>query len=106
MKTKLAKAPWPGKKPIVHKQVNLDLVKKTNDQYKPQRVILKHKYDELFSGAKEGDCFRCPDEATMCALARALRSYFKRKGIPVIVRQQLLTEDRIPRVWLVKFLKG
>jgi hypothetical protein len=106
MKTKLAKGtPWPGKKPRVKTPVNLDAVQKCSDPYKPERVILRHKYDELFAGVKEGDCFRCPDEQTTGAIARALRQHIKRQGWDCVVRQQARTEDGVARVWAVKIIK-
>lgn len=107
VKTKIAKgAAWPHKKALTKKAVVVEEVQKCNDPYKPERVVLRHKYDELFDGVKEGDCFRCPDEKTMGAISRALRMYFKRNGWDGIVRQQLQTADGIPRVWAVKIFRG
>jgi hypothetical protein len=106
MKTKLAKGTtWPGKKPRVKTPVNLDAVQKCSDPYKPERVILQHKYDELFKDVKEGDCFRCPDELTTAAISRALRMHIKRQGWDGVVRQQARTEDGVARVWAVKIIK-
>lgn len=106
MKTKLAKnTNWPGKVPASKKHVNLEDVKKTRDAYAPERVIKKHKYEEMFSDLKEGDCFRCPDQTTMAAVARALRVYIKRQGWDGVVRQNERTEDGICRVWAVKIIK-
>ncbi len=107
MKTKIAKgAAWPHKKPGTKQDVNLDLVQKCADPYKPERVILQHKYDELFANVKEGDCFRCPDEKTMSAIARALRMHIKRKGWDGVVRQQAKTADGVHRVWALKIFTG
>jgi hypothetical protein len=86
--------------------VNLDAVQKCADPYKPERVILQHKYDELFANVKEGDCFRCPDDKTMAAIARALRMHLKRRGWGCVVRQQAKTEDGVHRVWALKIFKG
>ena len=106
MKTKLAKGTaWPHKKKATKQNVNLDQVQKCADPYKPERVILQHKYDELFKDVKEGDCFRCPDEQTMAAIARALRMHLKRKGWDGVVRQQARTADGVLRVWAVKVIK-
>lgn len=102
-KTKLAKGtPWPHKKTHTKAAVNLDAVQKCADPYKPERVIQKHKYDELFKDVKEGDCFRCPDEPTMAAIARALRMHLKRQGMDGVIRQQARTADGVLRVWAVK----
>ena len=106
MKTKLAKGtPWPGKKTGIKQTVNLDQVKRCADPYKPERVIQRHKYDELFKDVKEGDCFRCPDAGTMAAISRALRMHIKRQGWDGVVRQQERTADGVPRVWAVKIIK-
>lgn len=106
MKTKIAKgAAWPHKKASAKKNVAVDQVQKCADPYKPERVILQHKYDELFSDLKEGDCFRCPDDQTMAAVARALRMHIKRKGWTGVVRQQAKTEDGVRRVWALKIFK-
>jgi hypothetical protein len=106
MKTKLAKGTtWPGKKPRVKTPVNLDAVQKCSDPYKPDRVILQHKYDELFKDVKEGDCFRCPDELTTAAISRALRMHIKRQGWDGVVRQQARTEDGVARVCAFKIIK-
>lgn len=106
-KTKLAKGtPWPGKAPAAKIAVNLDAVQKCADPYKPERVIQKHKYDELFKDVKEGDCFRCPDEPTMGAIARALRVHLKRQGKDGVIRQQARTADGVLRVWAVKIFAG
>ena len=106
MKTKLAKGtPWPGKKAATKQAVDLAAVKKCADPYKPERVILRRKYDELFDGVKEGDCFRCPDEQTVSAVARALRMHIKRQGWDGVVRQQARTDDGIARVWVVRIIK-
>ena len=104
IKTKFA-----GRSPFVPKPVRtrtpLDLagVQKCRDPYKPERVVKKQKYDQLFAGVQEGDCFRVAGgSAELSALARALRLYLKRAGIDGVVRQQGRTEDGIGRVWLVK----
>lgn len=106
MKTKLAKGvAFPGKSPATKTTVDLSKIVKTREVYAPKRVINKHKYDELFEGVEEGDCYQCPDELTLSALARALRLYLKRQGWTGVVRQTSLTKDGIPRVWCVKIFK-
>ena len=107
VKTKLSKsAPFPGKEPKAHNPVDLSMVKRTAAPYQPTRVVNKHKYDELFAGLKEGDCFEIPggDSAALSALARAMRVYLQRQGIEGIVRQQGRTADGVGRVWLLKVL--
>lgn len=107
MKTKIAKgAAWPHKKPGTKQEVSLGAVQKCADPYKPERVILRHKYDELFANVQEGDCFRYPDEKTMAAIARALRMHIKRQGWSGVVRQQAKTSDGVHRVWALKIFKG
>lgn len=106
MKTKIAKgSAWPHKKPGTKKEVNLSAIQKCVDPYQPERVVLRHKYDEMFAGVREGDCFRCPDELTMAALARALRNYIKRQGWTGVVRQNAKNADGICRVWALKIFK-
>ena len=106
VKTKLAKAPFPGKESKTNNPVDLSLVKRTRAPYQPDRVVNQHKYDELFKGIKEGDCFEIPggDSPALSALARAMRLYLKRQGIEGIVRQQGRTADGMGRVWLLKVL--
>lgn len=106
MATKLGKSAFPGKAKAAKKPVDLSTVTKCRDPYQPQRVINRHKYDELFAGVKEGDCFAVKDSPeTLGAVSRALRLYLKRQGIEGIVRQQSNTADGIGRVWLVKIVK-
>ena len=104
IKTKTRGA-WPGKEKRQHTPLDLAAVVKCRDPYKPERVINKHKYDELFAGVQEGDCFRVPGgDRERSALARALRVYLKRIGVEGIVRQEGRTEDGVGRVWLVKVI--
>lgn len=86
--------------------VDVSKIVKCDDPYAPQRVVNTHKWDQLFAGVKEGDCFRVPDgdPLTLSATARALRVHLKRNGINGIVRQQARTADGIGRVWLVKIV--
>lgn len=106
MRTKLAKGtPWPHKKPANKQDVNLDAVQKCADPYRPERIVQRHKYDELFANVKEGDCFRCPDAKTTAAVARALRMHFKRNGLDGVIRQNVKTDDGVCRVWAVKVFK-
>lgn len=106
-KTKLCKAPFPGKNTAIRTPLDLGKVQKTRAPYRPSRVVNQHKYDQLFAGVKEGDCFELPggESLELTALARALRVHLKRHGIEGIVRQQGRTEDGIGRVWLVKIVK-
>lgn len=108
-RTKLGPAPFPGKTPKpkqVKRPVQLDNVTRCRDPYTAERVIRQHKYDELFAGVQEGDCFRIKGDAVArSALARALRGYLKRQGIEGIVRQSGRTDDGIGRVWLLKIVK-
>ena len=106
MKTKLGPAPFPGKQPRTKKALDLTTVTKCRDPYKPERVMQQHKYDDLFAGVREGDCFRVDgDAAARSALSRALRLYLKRQGVEGIVRQEGRTEDGIGRVWLLKIIR-
>ena len=107
MKTKLSKAPFPGKQKMAYQSIDTSKVKRCRDPYQPERVVQRHKYDELFAGLKEGDCYRVEEGGVqaLSALARAMRCYMKRHGIDGIVRQSSKTDDGIPRVWLVKTIK-
>lgn len=109
IQTKLGPAPFPGKQPKpkqVKRPLALDKVTKCRDPYQAERVVRQHKYDELFAGVREGDCFRVDgDSVALSALARALRGYLVRQGIEGIVRQSGRTDDGIGRVWLVKIIK-
>lgn len=109
--TKFGKSPFPGKvtpQPAKKKSVDLAGIEKCRDPYTPERVINKHKYDQLFEGIKEGDCFKVPGgDRERSALSRALRLYLKRHNIDGIVRQEGRTADGIGRVWLIRvFTKG
>lgn len=109
IKTKLGPAPFPGKEPKpkqIKRPLALGRVTKCRDPYQAERVVRQHKYDELFAGVREGDCFRVDgDSVALSALARALRSYLGRNGIEGVVRQSGRTDDGIKRVWLVKIIK-
>lgn len=106
MKTKLAKGvSFPGKSPATKTTVDLSKIVKTREVYAPNRVINKHKYDELFEGIQEGDCFQVASPEALSATARALRLYLVRQGWDGVVRQTALTKDGIPRVWCVKIFK-
>lgn len=104
-KTKL-RGNFPGKQPKTKTPVDLSAVKKTRTPYQPDRVINQHKYDDLFGGVQEGDCFELPggESTELSALARALRVYLKRNGVNGIVRQSGRTPDGIGRVWFLKRL--
>lgn len=105
-RTKLGTSPFPGKAPKVKKALDLSGIVKCRDQYRPERVITQHKYDAMFAGLREGDCFRVPGgSCELSAFSRALRCYLKREGIDGIVRQQGRTDDGIGRVWLVKIIR-
>lgn len=105
--TKFAKgkSPFKPKEPRTHKPVDIGIIEKCNDPYTHERKSQQSKYDELFAGVKEGDCFRVyggHEERT--ALARALRVYLQKNGINGLVRQNGRTEDGIGRVWFFKDL--
>lgn len=105
IQTTLSKAGFPGKpkKVKVHVPVDLDKVQKCRDPYKPERVVLERKYEELFKNIAQGDCWRVQGgSGEVSAFARALRAHMERKNIKGIVRQSSRTEDGIPRVWLIK----
>jgi len=94
-------------KPAPKPRTPLDLggIEKCRDPYDHVRVVKQQKYDALFAGIKEGDCFRVSGgPAERGALARALRVYLESNGIEGIVRQNGRTEDGIGRVWLVKIV--
>lgn len=106
-KTKFAKGntPFEPRKKPVRKDIDLSIVEKCSDPYMPERKSVQSKYEELFAGVKEGDCFRVHggnDERT--ALARALRVYLEKSGIKGLVRQNGRTDDGIGRVWFYKDL--
>lgn len=107
--TRLAAAPFPGKAPKPkrsYKDLDLSRVQKTRDPYKPERVINERKYDELFAGVQEGDCFTVEGSASdLSALARALRLYMARHRIEGMVRQQKRCADGVGRVWLLRVFK-
>jgi hypothetical protein len=107
--TRLGTSPFPGKAPKPkrsYKDLDLSVVKKTRDPYKPERVINEHKYDDLFAGVQEGDCFTVDGSASdLSALARALRLYMARHRIEGLVRQQKQSADGLGRVWLLRVFK-
>jgi hypothetical protein len=77
---------------------------KTRDPYTGERVSDGSKWDEVFRGCKEGDCFVMPPEET-ARTERALRKWLEREKINAIVRRQSKGEDGKGRVWLLKVLK-
>lgn len=95
---------WPGKPPRVHTAANIDAIVKTRAPYTGTRVTAGSKWDHVFQGAREGDCFECPPEET-ARVERALRMWLKKYGIEGIVRRQSKSEDGKGRVWLLKVLK-
>ncbi len=107
--TKLGAAPFPGKAPKPKrekKEIDLSGIEKCRDPYAPERIVNQHKYDAIFAGLAEGDCFRVPGGSKeLSAFSRGLRCYMKRIGMNGIVRQQGRTADGIGRVWLLKVLK-
>lgn len=108
--TKLAKSPFPGKPPkpkTAYQSLPLENVIKCRDAYKPERVVLQHKYDQMFAGVAEGDCFKLKEGGVkeLSALARALREYMKRHGLEGIVRQSMRTDDGVGRVWVLKLFQ-
>jgi hypothetical protein len=104
METKI-KGNWPGKPRKEYKAIDISKVEKCNDPYKPGRVVTLHKYEAMFYGVKEGDCFRVPGgNKEVSAVALALRHYLKRHQINGIVRQKSVCDDGIGRVWLIKVL--
>jgi hypothetical protein len=105
---------WPGqpeqakkerKKPAPDKPANLDAVKRTRTPYMQPRVDrFKSKYDDLFEGAQEGDCWETTFED--CAkISKALDTWCKRKGMDALVRQNARCPDGVARVWLYKVNK-
>lgn len=104
------RGPWPGH-PMKdqptrqgNKTANLDAIVKTRAPYSGTRVSQGSKWDELFQGASEGDCWEMPPEETARA-ERALRQWLKKAGIDGIVRRRSRCEDGKGRVWLYKVLK-
>jgi hypothetical protein len=99
------KAPKPKPAPRPRTPLDLGGIEKCSDPYDHVRVVKQQKYDALFAGVNEGDCFKVPGgEAERSALARALRVYLERRGIEGIVRQNGRCEDGIGRVWLLKIV--
>lgn len=92
----------PRKTPVAEKPANLAIVKKTNAPYMPPRVDrFKSKYDELFSGCKEGDCWETTLE-DVSKLEKGLVTWLKRNNIEGIVRRNAHCPDGVARVWLYK----
>lgn len=105
IKTQL-NGPWPGvkvdKQPKLNNPVDLNTVKKTRTPYIVPRVDKQgKKYDELFSGVKEGDCFECPPNQA-ANVSKALRVYCKNKKIDGVIKQNSRCDDGKGRVWLYK----
>lgn len=113
IKTQL-NGPWPGvikmekkprKPPSPEKPVNFDIIKKTSAPYIPPRTgVVKSKYDELFSGCKEGDCWETSAE-DVSKLEKALNTWLKRNNIEGIVKRNAHCPDGIARVWLYKVMQ-
>jgi len=96
---------WPGQPKKKYEPIDIDAVVKCRDHFKPDRVVTHHKYEAMFEGIKEGDCFRVPGgNKQVSAVALALRHYLKRHHINGIVRQKSVCDDGIGRVWLIKVL--
>ena len=90
------------KSPAQEKPVNLSIVKKTKAPYMPPRVDrFKSKYDDLFQGASEGDCWETNTE-DVGKLEKALSTWLKRNKIEGIVRRNAHCPDGVARVWLYK----
>lgn len=105
---------WPGqpeqvkkerKKPAAEKAANLDAVKRTRTPYMQPRVDrFKSKYDKLFDGAQEGDCWETTFED--CGkIEKGLTTWLKRNNIDGIVRRNARCPDGVARVWLYKVNK-
>ena len=114
MKT-LINGNWPGVSQVEkkeHKQhkrnapVDLATVKKTRAPYTPANTGNKEsKYETLFRGVQEGDCFECPSEKT-ANLSKALDTYIKKNKIDGVIKQNSRCEDGKGRVWLYKVYKA
>lgn len=90
------------KPPAPEKPVNLEIVKKTRAPYMPPRVNrFKSKYDDLFAGCKEGDCWETTLE-DVGKLEKALVTWLKRNKIEGIVKRNSKCPDGVARVWLYK----
>ena len=99
------KSPFAPKVKAARIDLDLSIVEKCSDPYNPERASQQAKYDELFAGVKEGDCFRVHGgNKERTALARALRVYLDRNKIKGLVRQNGRTKDGIGRVWFFKEL--
>lgn len=100
-------SPFPGKAPrpkAVYQDLPVESVQRCRDPYTPERVVLHHKWDAMFAGLQEGDCFklRAGGVKELSALARALREYMRRHGLDGLVRQSMRTADGVGRVWCLK----
>lgn len=98
------RGPWPKipKKPQVLTDFNA--IKKTRDPYQTSKTREMGKWDKLFQGISEGDCFVMPTEEVARA-SSALRKWLKTNDIDGLIRQRSKCEDGQGRVWLYKILK-
>src|SRR5574343_1265107 len=102
---------WPGVTQVEKKErkqhkpnapVDLATVKKTRAPYTPANTGNKEsKYETLFRGVQEGDCFECPPEKT-ANLSKALDTYLKKNKIDGMIKQNSRCDDGKGRVWLYK----
>lgn len=114
MKT-LINGNWPGVPQVEKKErkqhkpnapVDLSTVAKTRAPYvSPNTGQLVSKYDALFKGVQEGDCFECPPEKT-ANLSKALDTYIKKHKIDGVIKQNSRCDDGKGRVWLYKVYKA
>lgn len=95
---------FPKKEPRPACKVNTETIVKTRAPYTGGRSTPEGKWEALFRGATEGDCFEMAPEDTTRAEA-ALRTWMRKKGIEGIVRRKSRCEDGKGRVWLLKVFK-
>lgn len=92
----------PRKPPAPEKPVNFSLIKKTKAPYiMPRTGVIKSKYEELFSGCQEGDCWETTAD-DVGKIEKALVTWLKRNNIDGMVKRNSHCPDGVARVWLWK----
>lgn len=101
---------WPGiimeekpkRKNAPEKPADLSVIKRTKAPYMHPRVDrFKSKYDGLFTGAVEGDCWETTEE-DVGKIEKALKTWMEKNGIEGMVRRNKRCPDGVARVWLWK----
>lgn len=98
---------WPGKAALPKRErqsTKFDEIVKSRTPYIVTRTTQASKWDAVFKGVQEGDCFEMQPE-DVARGEQALRKFLEKNGIEGIVRRRTRCEDGKGRVWLLKVLK-